>query len=382
MTHTGFFWDETCFWHVGAGYALTAPLGGQVQPLANGGLADDPETKRRMKNLIERTGLVRELDMLGAPRATIFEAERVHPQAYLEEFQYLSDNGGGEMSPGARAPIGPGSFEIALQSAGLITEAARQVMKGTYMNAYALCRPPGHHCMPDFANGFCLLNNIGIAIRALQASNGRTNEELRIAVVDWDVHHGNGTEAIFYEEPDVLTISIHQERNYPWNTGEIEDVGAGAGLGTNMNIPLPPGAGHETYLEAMDRLIIPKLFDFRPDLIIVACGFDASGADPLSRMLCGSETFKIMSRKLMMAASTLCDGRLVMAHEGGYSELHVPFCGHAVLEALTGSDIAAQDPMSERMANQQPNEEMVQVYSFVIDRYVRHFGVMDIYECP
>ncbi len=381
MTHTGFFWNEACFWHVGAGYALTAPVGGHVQPLASGGLADDPETKRRFRNLLELTGLGKQVDFITPPSISSHDAERVHPQVYLEEFKYLSDNGGGEMTPGARAPVGPGSYEIALQSAGLVTEAVRQVMRGTYLNAYALCRPPGHHCMPDFANGFCLLNNIAIAIRALNASYSST-DRLRIAVVDWDVHHGNGTEAIFYQDPNVLTVSIHQERNYPWNTGDIADMGAGPGLGANMNIPLPPGAGHETYLEAMDRLVVPKLVEFAPDLIIVACGFDASGADPLSRMICGSETYGQMTRKLMTAADSLCDGRLVLAHEGGYSELHVPFCGHAVIEALTGSEIAAKDPLSERLANQQPNEDMVQVYSFVLDQYVRHFGVLDIYACP
>ena len=382
MTHTGFYWHEMCFWHFGSGYALTAPVGGHVQPLSAGGLADDPETKRRFKNLIELTGLVDELEMICPPPASRADAERVHPADYLNEMKGISDAGGGEMTPGARAPIGPGSYEIALQSAGLITEALRQVMRGTHLNAYALCRPPGHHCMPDYANGFCLMNNIGIAIRALQASRAANDAGPRVAVVDWDVHHGNGTEAVFYEDPDVLTVSIHQERNYPWNTGEIGDIGAGQGMGLNMNIPLPPGAGHDTYLEVFDRLVVPKLYEFRPEVIVVACGFDASGADPLSRMLCGSDTFRAMTRKLMIAADQLCDGRLVLAHEGGYSELHVPFCGHAVLEALTGSDITAHDPLSERMSKQQPSEDMVQVYSFLIDRYVKHFGVLDIYECP
>jgi acetoin utilization deacetylase AcuC-like enzyme len=381
MSHTGFFWDEACFWHTGGGYAFTSPVGGLVQPFVSGGLPEDPETKRRFKNLIDRTGLARDLSMKSADPISRHAAERVHPASYLEALKSLSDSGGGEIVPGSRAPVGPGTYEIALQSAGLVTEAARAVMRGTFMNAYALCRPPGHHALPDHANGFCYLNNIAIAIRALQAGIGRS-EKLKIAVVDWDVHHGNGTEAIFYDDPDVLTISIHQERNYPWDQGEIDDQGSGDGVGFNMNIPLPAGAGHESYLEAMDRLIVPKLYAFKPDLIFVACGFDASGVDPLSRMLCGSETFAAMTRKLMMVAQKMCDGRIVMAHEGGYSELHVPFCGHAVLEVMSGSEIRAADPLGPRMASQQPGEEMVQVMSFVIDRYVKHFDLVDIYACP
>lgn len=370
MTATGFFWDERCFWHWGGGYALTAPLGGLVQPMAAGGLPEDPETKRRFKNLMDVTGMSKAVDCLSADPASRADLERVHPASYLDAFQELSDAGGGELSKGQRAPFGPGGYEIAALSAGLVKAALLSVLDGGHRNAYALSRPPGHHCLPDRPNGFCLLANIAVAIEAARAAG----HPLRFAVVDWDVHHGNGTEAIYYEDPDVLSISIHQERNYPWNTGGIEDQGAGAGLGANMNIPLPPGAGHDTYLDAMERLVLPKIADFGADVIIIACGFDASGADPLSRTLCGAETFAAMTRQIMRAAEA-CDGRLVMAHEGGYSELHVPFCGHAVLEQMSGADIRAMDPLGERMANQQPGEDMLVFLSGIIDGYVEHFGL-------
>ena len=368
---TGFFWDERCFWHWGGGYALTAPLGGLVQPMAAGGLPEDPETKRRFKNLMDVTGMSAAVDCRSADLATREDLLRVHPESYLDAFKALSDVGGGELSPGQRAPFGPGGYEIAALSTGLVKAALLSVLEGGHRNAYALSRPPGHHCLPETPNGFCLLANIAVAIEAARAAG----HQLRYAVVDWDVHHGNGTEAIFYDRPDVLTISIHQERNYPWDTGGIEDQGDGDGAGTNMNIPLPPGGGHDTYIEAMQRLIVPKLAAFKPDVIIVACGFDASGADPLSRMICGAETFKAMTEELVALADTCCDGRLVMAHEGGYSELHVPFCGHAVLEAMSGADVQALDPLSPRMANQQPGEEMLVVYSGIIDRYAAYFGL-------
>jgi acetoin utilization deacetylase AcuC-like enzyme len=243
------------------------------------------------------------------------------------------------------------------------------VLEGRHRNAYALSQPPGHHCLPDFPNGFCLLANIAIAVEAALAEGLAA----RVAVLDWDVHHGNGTEAIFYDRPDVLTISIHQERNYPMDSGDAEDTGSGAGLGANMNIPLPPGAGHDTYLEAMERLVLPALARFRPDAIVVACGYDAAAIDPLGRMLASAETFRALTRAAMEAAEDLCDGRLVLVHEGGYSEVYVPFCGHAVLEELSGSAIRAPDPMAETLAARQPSARMRAVFSELIDDLERRF---------
>ncbi|WP_127901500.1 class II histone deacetylase [Solirhodobacter olei] len=344
---TGFYWDERCFWHHGGNYVLTMPAGGLVQPMPQG-LPEGPETKRRLVNLMQVTGLLGELKASGAREASREELLRVHPADFLDRFKTMSDAGGGEL--GLRTPFGRGGYEIAALSAGLARAALFDVLEGRVGNAYALSRPPGHHCLPDWPNGFCLLANIAIAIEAALAA-GLTG---RVAVLDWDVHHGNGTEAIFYDRPDVLTISLHQEWNYPLNTGSAKDRGEGAGRGANLNIPLPPGTGHRGYLEAMDRLALPALRAFRPDVIVVACGFDASAVDPLSRMLATAETFREMTRRVMAEAAELCGGRLVLVHEGGYSEAYVPFCGHAVLEALSGSAISAPDPLAETLAARQP----------------------------
>lgn len=349
---TGFFSEERCFWHTGGNYAGMFPVGGLVQPAATGGLPENPETKRRLKNLVEVTGLMRDLIPLGAPAAGRDALLRVHPAAYLDRFRALSDAGGGEL--GLRTPFGPGGYEIAALSAGLATEALAQILAGQLDNAYALSRPPGHHCLPDWPNGFCLLANIAIAIRAAQAAA----PGLRLAVLDWDVHHGNGTEAIFYDDPSVLTVSLHQENNYPLDTGGFADRGTGAGERFNLNIPLPPGTGHRGYLSAMERLALPAIRAFRPDAILVACGFDAAVNDPLGRMLATAETFRRMTRQMMDLAADLCGGRLVLVHEGGYSETYVPFCGHAVLQELSGSPITAADPMAETYARRQPGPEM------------------------
>lgn len=354
---TAFFSDERCFWHGGGNYAFTLPVAGLIQPTP-GGLPENPETKRRLRNLIEVTGLTLHLSMQGADAATTEDLLRVHPESYLSAFKATSDAGGGEL--GLRTPFGAGGYEIAALSAGLAKGALRSVLTGEVRNAYSLSRPPGHHCTADFPNGFCLLNNIAVAIRAAQA-DGLVR---RVAVIDWDVHHGNGTEAIFWEDPDVLTISLHQERNYPLDTGGVEAQGAGKGKGFNLNLPLPPGTGHRGYLHAMERVVLPALDRFKPEAIIVACGFDAAAVDPLGRMLCTAETFRTLTRMAMQAADRLCGGRLVLVHEGGYSEVYVPFCGHAVLEELSGAPVSAPDPLATTLARRQPD---VRFDAFVFD---------------
>ncbi len=345
---TGFFFDERCFWHSGGNYAFLAPVGGLVQPAAAGGLPEDPETKRRLKNLIEVTGLLGELHATGAPPATEEDLQRVHPIDFLRHFRETAESGGGET--GLRAPYGRDGYDIAALSAGLVIGAVSAVLDGTCKNAYALSRPPGHHCLPDWQNGFCLLANIAIAVEGARASG----KAQRFAILDWDVHHGNGTEAIFYSDPDVLTVSLHQERNYPLDTGDFADRGDGAGTGANLNIPLPPGTGHNGYLTAMERLALPAIREFKPDILIIACGFDAAAFDPLSRMLASAETFRAMTAQVMDLADDVCEGRLVMAHEGGYSEVYVPFCGHDVLQEMSGSAIDAADPFGETLAIRQP----------------------------
>jgi len=348
---TGFFWDEHCFWHAGGNYAFLLHVGGLVQPLAAGGLPESPETKRRLKNLMDVTGLTAELAAQSAPPATRQMLQRVHPASYLDAFKSVSDAGGGEI--GHHAPFAHGGYEIAALSAGLAVAAVDAVAMGQLDNAYALSRPPGHHCTADAPQGFCLMANIAIAIEAAKAK-GVVN---RVAVVDWDVHHGNGTEAIFYDRDDVLTISLHQEGNYPMHSGALADRGKGAGEGHNINLPLHAGAGHTAYLHAMDRVVIPALERFKPDMIIVACGYDAAAVDPLARMLATADTFGSMTQRIKQAAERLCDGKLVLVHEGGYSEVYVPFCGHATLSALAGSSIHAPDPMADSLNHRQPSPD-------------------------
>ncbi|WP_176707097.1 class II histone deacetylase [Pseudomonas protegens] len=358
---SAFFFDELSLWHSGGPHVLTLPVGGWVQPPAAAGHAESPETKRRLKSLMDVSGLTRQLHLRSAAAATEDDLLRVHSAAYLQRFKALSDAGGGHL--GDEAPVGPGSYEIAQLSAGLAIAAVDAVLSGEADNAYSLSRPPGHHCTRDQAMGFCFLANIAIAIEAAKARHGLG----KVAVIDWDVHHGNGTQSIFEERADVLTLSLHQDGCFPPGYGGEQDRGRGAGLGCNINIPLLPGSGHDAYLYAMQRIVIPALERFEPELIIVACGYDANAVDPLARMLLHSDSFREMTQCLKDAAERLCRGRLVLVHEGGYSEAYVPFCGLATLEALSGIRTAVADPMLEFVRLQQPKEPFVTFQRQLLD---------------
>ena len=219
-------------------------------------------------------------------------------------------------------------------------------MNGQVDNAYCLGRPPGHHAQAHQGNGFCLLGNIPIAIMAAQAKR----QNMTVAVIDWDVHHGNGTQEAFYSRDDVLTISIHHDNNFPLNSGSIDDIGEGAGKGYNINIPLPSGSGIGAYLGTIDQLVIPAIEKFKPDLIVVACGFDAAALDPLGPMTLNSDCYRKMTKKLMRLANEVTKGRIVFIHEGGYSESYVPFCGLAVIEELSQQSSPVVDPLNEEIS--------------------------------
>jgi acetoin utilization deacetylase AcuC-like enzyme len=366
---TGFSFDERTLWHTTGEAALFMRPGGWIQPLAGGGHAESPETKRRFKNLLDVSGLTRHLAVESAPPASDEALRRIHPASYLTEFKRLSDADGGNL--GEESPFGHGSYEIAALSAGLAIHAMDRVLTGQWSNAYSLSRPPGHHCMPDHAMGFCLMANIPIAIEEMKDRHGLG----KVAVIDWDVHHGNGTQAIYWDRPDVLTISLHQNACYPTNSGASSERGAGAGQGANINIPLLPGGGHQSYLTAMDRIVLPALQRFQPDLIVVASGLDANALDPLARMLAHSDTFRRLTERLLQAAATLCQGRLVLVHEGGYSETYVPFCGQAIMEVLSGRPTEVIDPFLAFLSEQQPPPEFDALESRRLDEMAAAFGL-------
>lgn len=360
-----FFHDEKCLWHSGKPHALIFPIGGWVQPPNAAAYAESPDSKRRLKSLMDVSGLTSTLAVSSAPTVEFPDLLRVHTAEYLDRFAALSAREGGEV--GMEASFGPGGFDIARLSAGLVSAAVETVLSGVSRNAYALSRPPGHHCLRDQGLGFCLLANIAIAVEKAIAERQLS----RVAVIDWDVHHGNGTEAIFYDRPDVFTISLHQDRCFPSDSGSATDRGAGPGEGYNLNIPLLPGGGHQSYVDAMEMIVLPALRRYRPELIVIASGYDANGFDPLSRMMAHSETYRWMMNQVMAVADELCDGRIVVAHEGGYSEAYVPFCGHALIEALAGHRTDVIDPALQMIVAQQPGREFTQLQKSLLAEQAR-----------
>ena len=332
---TGFLWHEHFAWHSNGVAAGNLPAGGFLQP---GVHFENPETKRRFRNLLEVSGLLDQLAVLPTRMATEAEILAVHTPEYIHRLRQMSDAGFGDA--GEFTPLGKNSFEIASRAAGACMNAADAVYDRKVANAYVLCRPPGHHAERDRGRGYCLLANAPIAIEHLRRERGVK----RIATVDWDVHHGNGAQSIYYDDPNVLTISIHQDRLYPIESGAIDETGVGPGKGACLNIPLPGGSGHEAYVAVMEQVVSPALERFEPEIIIVPSGFDASAMDPLGRQQATSDTYRVMTKVLMNAADKLCGGRLLMCHEGGYSEVYVPWCGLAVMETLSGIKTEADDP--------------------------------------
>ncbi len=334
---TGLVWHERMMWHDTGSGASELPAGGWLEP---GEHSESSATKRRLKNLLDATGLTDRLRLLTPEPATVEELERVHPREYIARIRELSAGRGGDA--GSETPFGNGSFEIAQLAAGGTMTAIDAVLDGAVTNAYALVRPPGHHALPDLGMGFCIFANVAVGIRHAQAERGVG----RVAVVDWDVHHGNGTQAVFWDDPSVLAISLHQDGLYPAHSGLLTEIGEGAGEGTTLNVPLPAGSGTGAYLAALDEVVVPALEAFSPELIVIACGFDAGALDPLGRMLLPAAAFGEMAGRLVDAADGMCAGRLVASHEGGYSAGHVPFCGLAVIETLSGLTAGIEDPFA------------------------------------
>jgi len=307
-----------------------------------------PDRMRAIATAVRRAGLIAspnpfpdfEIDFgpFPATDVTLLELEEprpteekwllsIHSRKYVERIRELCEAGGGLLDRGD-TPVGPQSFHIALLAVGAVLECCDAVMSGRVKRAFAAVRPPGHHAEPDRPMGFCLFANVAIAARYLQ----RAHRVQKIAIVDFDVHHGNGTEAAFEDDPSVLFISMHQDPRtcYP-GTGYATDVGLDAGRGFTLNIPFLPGSTDQEYLDAMRFRVIPKLDDFRPDFLLISAGFDAHRDDPLAQIDLSEEAFEQMTRMLVEVADQHCGGRIVSSLEGGYN-LHA--LGRSVVRHL------------------------------------------------
>jgi acetoin utilization deacetylase AcuC-like enzyme len=279
-----------------------------LQHLTPPGHPERPDRLRAIEAALEAEAF-HDLMRAEAPRAEAAAITRVHPAAYLEAIEEASP-AEGLVALDADTTMSPGSFEAALRAAGGAVQAVDAVMAGEASNAFVATRPPGHHAETATPMGFCLFNNAAIAARHAQAAHGAE----RVAIMDFDVHHGNGSQDIFWSDPTVMYCSTHQMPLYP-GTGAASDRGE---YDTIVNAPLAAGDGGDAFRAAMERLILPRLRAFRPDFLVISAGFDAHRRDPLASLNFVEADFAWATRQLMDVADDSAGGRLVSVLEGGY----------------------------------------------------------------
>jgi acetoin utilization deacetylase AcuC-like enzyme len=255
----------------------------------------------------------------------------VHSAEYVDRARAACEDGARTLDV-PDVGICPASYDTALLAAGGAIALADAVASGKVRNGFALLRPPGHHALRGSAMGFCLFNNIAIAARFLQDKHRLG----RIAIVDWDVHHGNGTQDTFYEDPSVLYVSLHQYPFYP-GTGAASETGAGAGKGATLNLPMPQESNDFDYQEMFTDKVLPKLEEFKPEAVLISAGFDAHAKDPLANIRLTSDCFSWMTLRLMEVAEKYSGGRIVSLLEGGYDLQALPLCIEKHLAALSGN---------------------------------------------
>jgi len=301
-----------------------------------------PERPERVATMIEMAEHLARPDLKTyTPREAAFdELALCHRADYIGAVERTAGVDRFDFDPDTHTS--PDTWKTATLAAGGVLTATETVLDGAACNAFAIVRPPGHHALPGSAMGFCFFNNVAIAAAWLTRVRGLK----RVLIFDWDVHHGNGTQDIFYESPQVLYMSIHQFPLYP-GTGWLDQIGSGAGVGFTVNAPLPATCGNEEYLYLLDRLLLPIARIFNPEFVLVSAGFDCHYRDPLGMMRVDERGFAAMARRLKHLAAECCGGKLVAALEGGYDLKALADSGRALIEEL-GRD--ADDPITPAAA--------------------------------
>lgn len=292
---------------------------------------ENPDRIRAIDRELRVRDLLHDRPAIDWQRATDEQVVRVHTSAYLAALlRQIARSGGGMLDPDTI--VRPDSVDVALDAAGAAVAAVDGALDDRGRHAFVIARPPGHHALPERGMGFCLLNNVAIA-----AAHARARGVDRVAIIDWDVHHGNGTEAVFLEDPAVYYASTHQAPFYPF-TGLASERGRGRGYGTTLNIPLEAGSGDAALLRALTGHIAPALEEFEPNLILVSAGYDAHRNDPLAMLNVTDDGFRTMTRTVVDLAADLCEGRLVLVLEGGYDPPALARCVADAIEILDDAE--------------------------------------------
>jgi len=298
------------------------------------GHPERPDRLTAIEEAIGRSSLPGVLERRTPEPAGEDQLAAVHSREYARRVREIAAHGGGALDPDT--VVSPATYDVALLAAGGAVAASRAVLEGHAATAFAAVRPPGHHALPDRAMGFCVFNNVAVAAADARERFGLS----RICILDWDVHHGNGTQAIFYRDGGVLYISLHQEYWYP-GTGAIEETGDGDGVGGTINIPLPAGTGNEGYRLAFEEVVIPVLQVSAPPLLLISAGYDAHAGDPLGGMRLTAGGFHTLAE---MVLGTRPDrARVAAVLEGGYDRAALASSVVATLEAFAGRPPSVHD---------------------------------------
>lgn len=298
------------------------------------------ERKERLQSIqqaITASGLDDSLHTIEARAADEAELLAVHTAGHLESLRRFNDQGGGYLDPDTY--MNNQSWEAAIWAAGGTINLVEAVQKGDCQNGFALVRPPGHHATALRAMGFCLINNIAVAAQYAVQHLGLE----RVAIIDYDVHHGNGTQDIFFKDPNILYCSTHASPFYP-GTGLLDEIGSGDASGATLNVPLPPGVGDKGYAQVFDQVILPALQRWKPQMILVSAGYDAHWSDPIGPMVLSVTGYAQLTRMLAELAAEVCEGRIVMVLEGGYNLNALGACVVAALHVLQGQPMQT-DPL-------------------------------------
>ncbi|MBI5284466.1 MAG: histone deacetylase [Chloroflexi bacterium] len=290
---------------------------------------ENPDRMRATMALLEESGLLSRLAGIDARDATPADLALVHDPRYVEAVHRAALEGGGWADPDTL--ITPRSYDVAIRVVGGTLAAVDAVVAGEVASAFCLVRPPGHHASSAQAMGFCLFNHVAVAAAYARERHGIE----RVAIVDYDVHHGNGTQDAFYADPGVLYVSTHEFPFYP-GTGRADEIGAREGRGFNVNIPMPHRSGDAHYRRAFEEVVVPVLRRYQPQLILVSAGYDAHFADDIAGQQLSVDGYGALVSMVMAAAGELCGGRVVAALEGGYHLVALPWCVRRTIEVMRG----------------------------------------------